>query len=169
MSGHARGGGAGRPRDGMATVLGPVQQESLWAKVREEAGRGKDRFKIRDLADAMCSQAVLDYLSATGVEWQVPAPAEGDVPSEPSEREPRERREREEERRREADELGAGGEEQPLFLPTHVLLHGLCGRGVGGLGDGIPFFCLSCVLCRSPCAHCRVWDRPGRRADGILR
>jgi len=38
-----------------------------------------------------------------------------------SEWELRQRREREEERRAEAEKLGAGGEEQPLFLPSPTL------------------------------------------------
>jgi hypothetical protein len=44
------------------------------------------------------------------------------VQIEASEWELRERREREEERRQEAEELGAGGEEQPLFLPTPAFM-----------------------------------------------
>jgi hypothetical protein len=41
------------------------QQKILWA---EDTGRGKDRFKIRDLfADERCNQAVLDFLSTTDV------------------------------------------------------------------------------------------------------
>jgi len=80
-------------------------------------GRGKDRFKIRDLlADGRCSQAVLDFLSTTDVGRL--APAEEDAESEVSEWE---RRERREERRAEAEELGVAGElaagEGLLFLP----------------------------------------------------
>ena len=44
----------------------------------------------------------------------VPAPVEEDAQGKASEWEFRERRERQEERRVEAEELGAGGEEQPL-------------------------------------------------------
>jgi len=45
-----------------------LQQKDLWAEVREETGRGNDRFKIRDLlADMRCSRAVLDFLSITDV------------------------------------------------------------------------------------------------------
>jgi hypothetical protein len=69
--------------------------------------RGKDWFKIRDLADDRCSQAVLDFLSTTDVGRLVPAPAEEDAQSEASEWEFQERREKEEERRQEAEELGA--------------------------------------------------------------
>jgi hypothetical protein len=74
---------------------------------------------MRDLpADKRCSRAVLDFLSTTDVGRLVPAPVEEDTQSEASEWELQERSEREEERRQEAEELGAGGEEQPLFLPT---------------------------------------------------
>jgi len=45
-----------------------TQQKILWAEIRKESGRGKDRYTIRGLlADARCSQAVLDFLSTTGV------------------------------------------------------------------------------------------------------
>jgi hypothetical protein len=38
------------------------QQKILWAAGRKETGRGKDRFKIRDLfADERCSQVILDF------------------------------------------------------------------------------------------------------------
>jgi hypothetical protein len=85
--------------------------------VRKESGRGKERFKVRDLlADPRCSQPVLDFLSTTDVGRRAPPPAE-DAESEVSEWELRERTEREEERRAEAEELGAEVEE-PLFLPT---------------------------------------------------
>jgi len=50
-----------------------MQQKVLWAEVRKETGRGKGRFKIRDLpADGRCSQAVQDFLSTTGVGRLVP-------------------------------------------------------------------------------------------------
>ena len=46
-----------------------AQQKILWAEVRKETGRWKDRWKIRDLlADERCSRAVLDFLSSTDVE-----------------------------------------------------------------------------------------------------
>jgi hypothetical protein len=36
--------------------------------VRRETGRGKDRFRLRDLfADERCSQAILDFLATTDV------------------------------------------------------------------------------------------------------
>jgi ribonuclease HI len=95
------------------------QQKVLWKEVRKETGRGKDRFKIRDLlADGRCSRAVLEFLLTTDVGRLVPAPAEEDAQSEASEWERRERREREEERRVEAEELGAEAEELPLSFPT---------------------------------------------------
>jgi hypothetical protein len=38
--------------------------ETLWAAVRRETGRGKDRLKLRYLfADERCSQATLDFLA----------------------------------------------------------------------------------------------------------
>jgi hypothetical protein len=74
------------------------QQKTPWAEVRRETGRGKDRFKIRDLfADERCSQAILDFLATTDVGRLAPKPAEEDAQSEASEWELRERNEREEE------------------------------------------------------------------------
>jgi ribonuclease HI len=94
------------------------QQRKLWVEVRKETGRGKSRWKVRDLlADERCSRAVLDFLATTDVGRRVPAPAEEDAQSEVSEWELRERRERGEERRAEAEELGSEVE-QPLFFPT---------------------------------------------------
>jgi hypothetical protein len=50
------------------------QQKTLWAEVRKETGRGKSRWKVRDLlADERCSRAVLDFLSTTDVGRLVPA------------------------------------------------------------------------------------------------
>jgi hypothetical protein len=73
------------------------QQKILWAEVRKEGGRGKDRFTIRDLlADTRCNQPVLDYASTTDVGKWVPPPAEDDAENEGSESKLRERREREE-------------------------------------------------------------------------
>ena len=99
-----------------------AQQKILWAEVWKESGRGNSRFKIWDLlADRRCSQAVLDFLSTTDVGRLVPA--EEDAGSEVSGWELREREEdREEDRSVEAEELGAEGEEQPLFLPTPSLM-----------------------------------------------
>jgi hypothetical protein len=99
------------------------QQKTLWAEVRKETGKGKNRWKVRDLlADERCSRAVLDFLATTDVGRRVlPAPAEEDARSEASEWELRERGEREEERAAEAERLGAEVEE-PLFLPTPAFM-----------------------------------------------
>jgi hypothetical protein len=98
------------------------QQKTLWVEVRKETGRGKSRWKVRDLmADERCSRAVLDFLTTTDVGRRVPAPAEEGARSEASEWELRERREREEERAAEAEELGTEVEE-PLFLPTPAFM-----------------------------------------------
>jgi hypothetical protein len=70
------------------------------------------------LADERCTRAVLDFLATTDVGRLVPAPAKDDAQSEASGWEFRERREIEEESRVEAEELDAGDEEQPLFLPA---------------------------------------------------
>jgi len=94
-----------------------LQQKILWAEVKKETGKWKDRWKVRDLlADGRCSRAVLDFLTTTEVGKTVPVVDE-DAGSEASEWELRERTEREEERRAEAEALGSG-EEPPLFLPT---------------------------------------------------
>jgi hypothetical protein len=76
-----------------------LQQKGLWVEVGEETGRGKGRFKHRDLlADTRCSRAVLDFLSSTDVGRRVPCPPAGeDAQSEAPEWELREWREREEE------------------------------------------------------------------------
>ena len=45
-----------------------MQQKILWAEVRKETGRGKNRFTIRDLlADERCTRAVLDFVRTTKV------------------------------------------------------------------------------------------------------
>jgi hypothetical protein len=44
------------------------QQKTLWGEVRRDTGRGKNRFKIRDLfADERCTRAILSFLRATKV------------------------------------------------------------------------------------------------------
>ena len=85
---------------------------------REETGRGKRRWRAHELfAEQRCSQALLDFLTATDVGRIVlPVGGEADVGSEVLELELWERREREEVCRVEVEELGAG--EEPLFLPT---------------------------------------------------
>jgi len=98
-----------------------MQQKVLWAEAQKETGRGKSRWKIRDLlADERCGQAVLDFLSSTDVGGIVPPLEESDAGSAVSEWELRGQGE---EREVEAEELGAVGElgvggELPLFLPT---------------------------------------------------
>jgi hypothetical protein len=59
----------------------------LWAAVRKETGRGKYRFKVRDLfADSRCSQAILEFLSPRmWDEGAEPDRAEEGVQSETSE------------------------------------------------------------------------------------
>jgi hypothetical protein len=87
------------------------QQKILWAEVKKETGRWKDRWKVRDLlADGRCSRAVLDFLSATDVGRRVPGVEEDDAMSAVSEQE------RLEEQGAGAEESGGGG--TPLFLPT---------------------------------------------------
>ena len=82
-----------------------AQQKILWAEVWKKAWPRKSRSKIRDLlTNGRCSQAVLDFLSATDVGRLVPA--EEDAGRKVSEWE---RREREEERRVEAVEPAARG------------------------------------------------------------
>jgi hypothetical protein len=116
--------------------------------VWRESGRGKSRFKIRDLlADGRCSQAVLDFLSTT-------APAEEDVGSEVSEWELRERREREEEGRAEAEELGGNNPcsspRPPSWRPRTRFRE-----------RATVSFLLS--------LRSTSWDRPGQRAKGSLQ
>ena len=90
-----------------------VQQRILWAEVRSETGRGKDRWKIRDLlADERYGRAALDFLYSTDVGRRVLAEGD-DAVSAVSELEIREW----------LEEQGAGtgepgAEGTPLFLPT---------------------------------------------------
>jgi len=94
-----------------------MQQKILWAEVRKETERWKDRWKIRDLlADERCSRAVLDFLSSTDVGRRVPAEEE-DAVSTVSELEAWEWLEEQGAR---AEEPGAGG--TPLFLPTPTFM-----------------------------------------------
>ena len=56
------------------------QQKILWAEVKKETGRWKDRWKVRDLlADGRCSGVVLDFLSTTDVGRRVPGVEELEV------------------------------------------------------------------------------------------
>jgi len=109
------------------------QQKILWAEVKRETGKGKDRWNVRDLlADGRCSQAVLDFLSTADVGRRVPGVEEDDAMSAVSELQVREW----------LEEQGAGAEEQdaggelPLFLPAR--LNGGGRRGVGGTGCAFP-------------------------------
>jgi len=119
------------------------QQKILWAEAKKETGKGKDRWKVRDLlADGRCSQAVLDFLSTTDVGRRVPGVEEDDAVSAVSEMEVREW----------LEEQGAGAEEQdaggelPLFLPTPDFMAPTAG-GVGGRGAlFLCFFPLSISL-----------------------
>jgi len=59
------------------------QQKILWAEVRKETGRGKDRFAIRDLfADERRTSAILDFLRTTKVGsrvgWRAVPPKPGE-------------------------------------------------------------------------------------------
>jgi len=49
------------------------QQAQLWARVTEEARRGKRKWRVRDLlADERCSPAVLDFLRTTYIGRSAP-------------------------------------------------------------------------------------------------
>ena len=90
-----------------------LQQKALWAEVKKETGRWKDRWKVKDLlADGRCIRAVLDFLAATDVGRRVPVEEE-DAVSAVSELEVREWLQEE---GAAAMDLGEGG--TPLFLPT---------------------------------------------------
>jgi hypothetical protein len=92
-----------------------AQQKVLWAEVKKEAGKGKNRWKVWDLlADGRCVRAVLDFLSSTDVGRRVPPPAEDDAVSTVLELEVREFLEEEGEGEAEDGDTG----EPPLFLPT---------------------------------------------------
>ena len=92
-----------------------LQRQILWAEVKEETGRGRDRWKVRDLlADEHCVRPVLDFLATTGVGRLAPPLAEEDAVSAVSELELQEWLE---EQGSVTKELGGEGE-QPLFLPT---------------------------------------------------
>jgi len=113
-----------------------TQLKILWAEVLKEAGKGKSRFKLRDLLDdGKCSQAILDILFTTDAGRLVPA----------------------EEARKARCQSGSagsagsgkrsGGWRPRSWVPgggttvvsPHTLVHGICGRGVGAVT-------VSCVL-----------------------
>ena len=109
-----------------------AQQKILWAEVRKQTGRWKDRWKIRDLlADGRCSRAVLEFLASTDVGRRVPAEEEGAV-SEVSEEELREW----EEGRRPVSWAPPGGGGIHYSCPR--LTHSVYRRGVMGRA----FICL---------------------------
>ena len=115
---------------------------------------GKSRFEIRNLlADVRCSQAVLDFLSATDVGRLVPA--EEDADSETPEWELHERREREEQRRPEAEELGA--EDKGLNSPAGPVL----ASAWPGLRDTVH---ASPRPAGSPAFLAPAWSGPGQPA-----
>ena len=89
------------------------QQKALWAAVREETGRGKDRFKISELfADERCSKAILDFLATTEVGRTAGPPVADEEPgSEASEWEKREREEYLAQVAEEERALGEGAED----------------------------------------------------------
>jgi len=81
---------SGAPLQGVSRVEGPT--EDPVGGGAGETGKLRGRWKIRDLlADGRCSQAVLDFLSATDMGRRVPA--EEDTVSEVSEAELRDREE----------------------------------------------------------------------------
>jgi len=120
-----------------------MQQKILWAEVQKETGRWKSRWKIQGLlADGRCSQAVLDFLTATDVGRRVLS--EEHARSEGSEWELRECRERGKEGEAESGELGAeaeAGEEPrgttpPRRAPSGRPSRRCVGRRTGGKREG---------------------------------
>jgi len=108
-----------------------AQQKIPWAEVREESGRGKSRFKVRNLlAQPGGTRLPLRH----GCGWSRLRKTRG---SKVSEWERGERGEREEQHGVEAEELGAG-ERRYTTVSAHTLFHGVCG---GGVGDGHAFLC----------------------------
>jgi len=90
------------------------QQKILWAEVKQETGRWKDRWKVRDrMADGRCSRAVLGFLSLTDVGRRVLAETEDDAVSAVSQLKVQQWLE---EHGAGAVEAGTGG--TPPFLPT---------------------------------------------------
>jgi len=66
------------------------QQTILWEEVRRDTGRGKIRFKIRNLlAEERCTRSILDFLRTTEVGCRVGPRV---VPLEPGEGRSEERR-----------------------------------------------------------------------------
>jgi len=113
------------------------QQKTLWGEGYKETGKGRRRWRAHDLlADPRCRQALLDFLTTTGVGGIVPpAEEEADAGSKVSEWELWECGEREEERRVEAE---------ALFLPTPPFMTS-AGRSRGRAGGGCFVLSFSCV------------------------
>jgi len=115
---------------------------------------------VRDLlADGRCSQAVLGFLSTTDVSRRVPGVEEDDAVSAVSELEVREWLE---EQGAGAEEQDAGGNYRCSYPRPTSWRRQARSRGGGG-GCGFPLL-LSFVIFLST-FH---WDRPGRRAKGVL-
>ena len=140
------------------------QQKILWAEVRNQTGRWKDRWKVRDLlADGRCSRAVLDFLSSTDIGRRVPAEAEDDAVSAVSELEVREWLE---ERGAGAEEPGAGGNHRCSYPPPTSW-----GPQVRARRFHLSFLFLFSFLFSFAIPLVRdtlSWDRPGRRGKGEL-
>jgi len=109
-----------------------AQQRILWAVVWKDTRRWKSRWKIRDLlADRRCSQAVLDFLSATDVGRRVPAEEDAGMGG--------------------AGAPGAGRREKgggggATGIPTHAPFHNIPRRGLGGGGGAALSFCFRSFL-----------------------
>jgi len=116
------------------------------------------------LADGQCSQAALDFLSATDVGKLVPA--EGDAGSEVSEWELRECRERAGGREEGGGE-GAGCRGGTIAVPTHAFFHGICRWRVGG-GTRFPLLFLWFGLFSFFGAH-YIFSGQGRGQKGSLQ
>ena len=119
-----------------------AQQKSLWAEVKRETGRGKARWKVRDLlADERCSAAVLDFLSTTDVGRRVPV-EEDDAVSAVSEMEVREWLEEQEAG---AEEPGGRGSNRCSFPRWTSWRRRRTSKRRAGRppAAGVSFFCLS--------------------------
>jgi hypothetical protein len=97
---------------------GRTSRRSCGRRSRRKPGGGRAARRCGTYWPVGDAAGVLDFLSTTDVGRLVPAPVEEEGQREASEWERRQWREREEGRRQEAEELGAGGKGQPLFLPT---------------------------------------------------
>jgi len=94
-----------------------AQRKILWTEVREESERGKSQFEIRDpprRCEVQPGGTRLPLCNGCGRL----VPAEEDAGGARCQSGSSESAGSGKERRAEAEELGADGEEQPLFLPT---------------------------------------------------